>query len=39
MVPNVIKPTKAFAGSSDKLMTSESLNAFRLSSSWHVSTT
>lgn len=38
MVPYVIRPTNAFAGSRDRLMTRESRNAFKLSSSWQVST-
>ena len=39
IVPNVTKPTKAFSGRRLKLMTRDSLSEFRLSSSWHVSTT
>lgn len=39
MVPKVTKPTRAYCGSRLKLMMIESLSAFRLSSSWQVSTT
>jgi hypothetical protein len=39
MVPNVIKPTRAYCGSRLKLITSASRNAFRSSSSKQVSTT
>ena len=39
IVPKVISPTKAFCGSRLKLITSDSFKAFKLSSSWHVSTT
>lgn len=39
IVPNVINPTREFGGRSDKLMTKESFKAFKLSSSWQVSTT
>lgn len=38
-MPYVIRPTRAYCGSRLKLMMIESLSAFRLSSSWHVSTT
>lgn len=39
IVPYVMRPTEAYAGSRLRLMMIESLRAFRLSSSWHVSTT
>jgi hypothetical protein len=39
MVPNVTSPTSAFSGKRLKLITSDSLSADKLSSSWHVSTT
>lgn len=39
IVPYVINPTRAFGGSKLKLMMIESFSAFKLSSSWHVSTT
>ena len=39
IVPYVISPTRAYCGSRLKLMMIESLSAFKLSSSWHVSTT
>ena len=39
IVPNVTKPTSAFSGSRLKLMTRDSFNADKLSSSWQVSTT
>lgn len=35
----MINPTNAFAGSRDKLIIRESFRAFKLSSSWQVSTT
>ena len=38
-MPNVIKPTSAYGGISDKLTTRASRRAFRSSSSRHVSTT
>ena len=38
-MPYVIRPTRAYCGSRLKLMMIESLSAFKLSSSWHVSTT
>jgi hypothetical protein len=39
IVPYVIRPTRAVSGRRLKLITKDSFNAFRLSSSWHVSTT
>lgn len=39
IVPNVMSPTKAFGGRRLRLITRESFSAFKLSSSWHVSTT
>ena len=39
IVPKVIRPTRAFSGSRLRLMTSDSLRAAKLSSSWQVSTT
>lgn len=39
IVPKVMRPTRAFGGSRLKLVTKETFKAFRLSSSWHVSTT
>lgn len=39
IVPNVTKPTSEFSGRRLKLMTRDSLRAFKLSSSWQVSTT
>lgn len=39
IVPKVINPTKAFAGKRDKLIIKVSFKAFKLSSSWQVSTT
>jgi hypothetical protein len=39
IVPYVIKPTNAYGGSKLKAMMIESFNAFKLSSSWQVSTT
>jgi hypothetical protein len=39
IVPKVINPTRAFSGRRLKLMTSDSFSAFKLSSSWQVSTT
>jgi hypothetical protein len=39
MVPNVINPTKALGGNRLKLTTNVSFNAFKSSSSKHVSTT
>jgi len=38
-VPKVIKPTNAYGGRRLRLMIIESFSAFRLSSSWQVSTT
>lgn len=35
----MINPTNAFAGNRDKLIIRESFKAFKLSSSWQVSTT
>jgi hypothetical protein len=39
IVPYVIKPTNAYGGSKLRAMMIESFNAFKLSSSWQVSTT
>lgn len=39
IVPYVTSPTSAFAGKRLRLIISESFNAFKLSSSWQVSTT
>lgn len=39
IVPNVIKPTRAFSGKRLKLIIRDSFNAVKLSSSWQVSTT
>jgi hypothetical protein len=39
IVPKVTNPTRAFSGKRLKLMTRDSFNADRLSSSWQVSTT
>jgi hypothetical protein len=39
IVPNVTKPTSEFSGRRLKLITSDSFRAFKLSSSWQVSTT
>ena len=38
-MPNVTKPTRAFSGRRLKLITRDSFNADKLSSSWQVSTT
>ena len=38
IVPNVIRPTRAFGGRRLRLITNESFSAFKLSSSWQVST-
>ena len=39
IVPKVTNPTRAFSGSRLRLITRDSFNADRLSSSWQVSTT